>query len=889
MTVLRSRAIDSLDAGKKLVASVAAWLAARVRTTPAGAPSLAHLLVIVPTAQSGRRLRAALAQKLGAVVPPVVRMPAALVAGDGDNVATRTDELIALKEAFALPSFDVAAQLSDIRRVLGANALDFADVAAKVGDILTGDLADVEIARWRKFAEQEKTYQAALARRGKVDRIAATKAVLDGAAHVPDGVEEIVLACVLEPLPALNRWLEKVAVPVTELQPNLPDGEFSPLRTEQVVPCGTGASEAARVAEIFASVKPDEALPALCLADDALFPEVRGALKAKGLNVHNPSKSLLATSSLGHLAGQLAALAQARSFAVFSAFIRGGDVRRWLCEELKMSEPEMTEALCDLDRRQAELLPETMDDIAAKTKGRLRAIFEFVGVQLRKKTLRGILESIFRSRVLDERDGDAREFAAAAEALNDLLAECFLPDLAPGTALELFARRLREATYELEADEGEDIWADGWLELPFLDADELVVAGFQEGCVPESVVGHAFLPDALRRGLGLPDNASRARRDRQILNLALACRPAAAVTFLFHALDAKGDVVKPSRLLFTCADDRELVRRVRLFYGARAGTGETRAADLPRSWRLQLPGACVPDGFVPFTSPSSLDLYLHCPFTFLLKKTFGEREDYDAEELAAFEFGNLIHDALEKWGAGTLRDSEDAAAIAAELDAHVDAGLGERFGANVPAIVALQGESAKRRLRNFAAVQVAWHRAGWRIVATEGKLKYGLVRAKGTTQISGRFDRVDFNAATGEWCVIDYKTWDTAERATAYDAKTGEWNSLQLPLYCAMMDADQSELFKSATRDRIKSAYCILGKTKDAVCFSPLMTGDLVPDAEKKIVALLERIERGIFWPPSPTKEWRHDFADWFGADIAESVDPDWLAEQERRLGQDGE
>lgn len=885
-----ARTTERLDARVKFVDALAAWLAARVRPTPAGARSLAHLLVIVPTAQSGRRLRAALARKLGAVVPPAVRLPAQLVAGDAANVATRTDELIALKEAFALPSFDVAAQLSDIRRILGANALDFADVAAKVGAILTGDLADVEIDRWRKFAEQEKTYRAALARRGLVDRIAAMKTALDERAWtVPDEVEAIVLACVLEPLPVLNRWLETVARPVVELLPDIPDDGFSPLKTEQIVPCGTGASEAARVAELFASVRPDEALPALCLADDQLFPEVRGALKAKGLNVHNPSRSLLATSSLGHLAGQLAALAQARAYDVFSAFIRGGDVRRWLCAELKMTEAEMTDALNDLDHRQAELLPETMDDIAAKTKGRLRAIFEFVGVQLRKKTLRGILESIFRTRILDERDGDAREFVAAAEALNDLLAECFAPDLAPATALELFARRLREATYELEADEGDDIWADGWLELPFLDADELVVAGFQEGCVPESVVGHAFLPDALRRGLGLPDNASRARRDLQILNIALACRAPAAVTFLFHAIDAQGDVVKPSRLLFSCADDRELARRVRRFYGARAGTGATRAADLPQAWRLKLPDSYAKNGFVAFTSPSSLDLYLHCPFTFLLKKTFGERAEYDAAELAAYEFGNLIHDALEKWGAGALKESTDAAAIAAELAEHVDAWLAERFGANVPAIVALQGESAKRRLRNFAAVQVAWRAAGWRIVATEGKLAYGLVRAKGTTQISGRFDRVDFNDATGEWCVIDYKTWDTAERASAYDAKTGEWNSLQLPLYCAMMDADRSDLFKAATREKIKSAYCILGKTKDAVGFSPLMTGDLVPDAEKKIIDILERIERGIFWPPSPTKEWRHDFADWFGEDLAGSVDPEWLARQEGRLGDDGE
>ena len=882
------RAEATFDPRTKAVDAVADFLAARARRDASGATSLAHVLAVVPTAQSGRRLRLALAKRFpSGLVPPLVRTPPRLLDVESDDIAGRADELLAFREARGgKGGFDVAAELSDIRRALGARALSFADVAERVGSILSGELADVEAERWKGLAELEGRYLAALARRGRRDRIAALKEALAGPVAFP-GVEEAVVACVLDPIPLMDLALDKSGLPVTVLSPDL--SSAPELSFEQIFPSGTAASEAAQIAALFASVRDDEALPALCLADPDVFPEVQGALQAKGLAAHSPSATPLATSSLGHLAGQIAALARTSSYSVFSAFVRGGDVRRWLKSELGLDDKALTDALVDLDNRQQELIPARIDDIAPKTEHALRGIFEFVKVQLRKRGIRQILKSVFSSLALDEHDERAREFVAAAEAINGLVDECFAKDVPPELSLELFERRLGEATYELEPDEGDAILTEGWLELPFLDADELVVAGFQEGCVPESVVGHAFLPDALRRGLGLPDNASRARRDLQILNLALACRPAAAVTFLFHALDAKGDVVKPSRLLFTCADDRELVRRVRLFYGARAGTGETRAADLPRSWRLQLPGACVPDGFVPFTSPSSLDLYLHCPFTFLLKKTFGEREDYDAEELAAFEFGNLIHDALEKWGAGALKDSEDAAAIAAELDAHVDAGLGERFGANVPAIVALQGESAKRRLRNFAAVQVAWHRAGWRIVATEGKLKYGLVRAKGTTQISGRFDRVDFNAATGEWCVIDYKTWDTAERATAYDAKTGEWNSLQLPLYCAMMDADQSELFKSATRDRIKSAYCILGKTKDAVCFSPLMTGDLVPDAEKKIVALLERIERGIFWPPSPTKEWRHDFADWFGADVAEGVDPAWLAEQERRLGQDGE
>ena len=79
--------------------------------------------------------------------------------------------------------------------------------------------------------------------------------------------------------------------------------------------------------------------------------------------------------------------------------------------------------------------------------------------------------------ILDERDPDAREFAAAAETVNGLIDEC-------GDNRELFSFRLREATYSLEPDEGDAILTDGWLELPFLDADELIVTGFNEGRVP---------------------------------------------------------------------------------------------------------------------------------------------------------------------------------------------------------------------------------------------------------------------------------------------------------------------------------------------------------------------------------------------------------------------
>lgn len=877
-----NRRIETLDPKRKFVLAAAEWLAARARISPEGAASLAHLMVVVPTAQSGRRLRLALARHFRCgLLPPVVRVPAQFVQPEGPAakaVATRTDELIAFWEASgAKGPLDAAVQLADIRHILGAQALTFADVAEKVGAILTNDLADIEVARWRDLAALEERYLAALARRGKTDAIAAAK-VAAASPTKAEGVEEIVLAGLLDPLPLMHRAIGNMALPVTELVPGSADGPS--VKTWQIVASGTAASESWKIGELFATVKDDEALPALCLADATLFPEVQAALQAKGLKVHNPSATPLVTSSLGHLVARLVALKRTSSYAVFSAFLRCGDVRRWIKESLGYSDEKLTEVLTDLDNRQAQYLPEKMEDIGPKTSGPLRNVYEFIAKELRKKGIRELLEAIFRRHLLDEQDADAREFVAASEAVCEVMDECLDDSVPPAIALELFERRLAEASYALEPDEGDVIQTDGWLELPFLETDELIIAGFQEGCIPESVVGHAFLPDALRRGLGLPDNAFRGARDKRILDMALACRPPSAVRIFFHGIDAQGDVLKPSRLLFEDADDATLADRVKRFYGLKAGTEECASADFPPAWRLDL--AIPPERTtLAFTSPSSLDAYLKCPFTYYLKKTFGERMDDRAEELLPNEFGALAHEALEAWAMGPLKDSEDPAAIAGDLAGHVDRILCRRFGTEIPAIVDLQGESVKRRLAHFAAVQSAWHAEGWRIVATERKLEV----TYGHTKVRGRCDRIDRNATTGEWCVIDYKTWDSADRATCYDPRKNEWKSLQLPLYCAMLDVDNDPQFKKVKRDRIISVYCILGKTAADVRYSEAMRGDWVAEAEAVIRRLIDRIERGIFWPPDPTRrEWRWEFESWIFNTPEESVNPEWVADQNRRL-----
>ena len=837
---------------------------------PCGAAaSLSHIAVVVPTAQSGRRLRLALVKAKGAILPPVVLTPPLLVEPPDDAIATRGDEIAA---------FHVALGQGGSVELAGAAALSFADVAART---------EFEKERWLDLAATEKRYLAALAARGLKDRIAAMKEQVERPVIAEDlrrrGVRKIVVAEVMDMLPAAGMALsslEREGFEVVRLE--RPAMAAPSSRTVSFTPCATEEDEAERIAEYFALVPPEEALPALCVADKSMFPKLQSAFEARGMRLHDPSGARLSTSSLGRLLAQIVDLKRSRSYAVFSAFIRGSDVRKWLCNELSVPEDGMEEVLVDLDNRQAQMLPERLDDIRAHTKGGLRGMIEFVEVQLRKKSTRQILQSIFKYRTLDGADGASTEFAAAAASAVEILDECerLCKDGADEAIVnEIAAVRLSEAAYSLEADEAGAITSDGWLEIPYLDADEIVLAGFQEGCVPEAVVGHPFLPDSLRSALGLGSNESRRERDLQILRHAVADRPDSCVRIFFHGVNSKGEFMKPSQLAFDTGDDRKFLDRVEKFYGVRHGTPVSPLPSLPDEWRLALP---VPPerATLEKSSPTRLDGYRRCPFTYYLREqsVLGSRQiDFKAQELAADEFGNIVHAALESWGGSELRDSVDAGEIAAFLERKVDEILEERFGAEIPAIVALQGESINRRLRYFSEVQARHRAEGWAVRATERKLQITI----GHTLFKGKCDRIDFNPDSGRWCVIDYKTWDEIDAKAGKEAR----GSLQLKMYCAMLDILDEGEFAAAKLDNIESRYLILGKTRDNVGFSQAEPGASVAEAEVEVKALVERIERGIFWPPNgDSREWTYDYGRWLEPSPEETVSPEWIADQERRI-----
>lgn len=945
---------EFLNPRRKLVDEVVDWLVPHARKMVSGAMSLEHLLVVVPTAQAGRRLRQALAARFPkGVLPPVVKMPAHLLQPSAECLpeADAVTELAVLADCLCssgpgdypvlfphaperrpfADAVDVAQGLLRVWRILGENALLMRDVAARAPGLLRGDTLDYEVDRWKDLERLEAAYLAALHARGLRFRHESAPLAV---AHPPmfPGVEMVVLPSLLSPIPAMCRVLEACELPVAVLvHAEEGTGEFFDawgrvkantkgflddlgLDERQVSVFATPTAEAESVAEWFGGVKPEESLPALTLVDGDLFPEMQGAFRAKGLLLHNPAREEVATSSLGHLLGQVIALSEERRYDVFSALIRQGDVQRWLASALNLPRLSLVDVLAQLDELKADHLPETLDDVRAFAEGDLRRVADFVKERFERseglENVRGILEDIFASRMLDEsRPGD-REFMAAAEAVRDMFDEFEGLDLPAVKARTLFAKRLASAAYSLEPDEGDVIQTDGWLEVPWLPEDELVIAGFQEGSVPESVVGHPFVPDSLREGLGLLTNDMRAARDAFILKEALACRSADRVRISFHFLAADSSALKPSRLLLRTTDDASLASRARRFYADVSGTGETPARTLPADWLLALPKPPA-ETVLEHTSPSRLDLYLACPFTYYLQRQFGSGVEPNVEELDAARFGTLCHDALDAWAKGPYANSTDANEIAAELGRQVDRLLVEWFGLSAPAIVSLQADSVRRRLAAFAECQVEWRRRGWKIVATEMDLD---VTYDGTV-VHGRCDRVDVNESTGEWMVIDYKTWDTMDRASPFDAaksavafarlrglpvaerldakgrpKEMAWKSLQLPLYCAMLEVSSDPRFAASRTSRRSACYCILGKTAEETGFAEPMSADSWQvDADNLVRQLLANIRKGVFWPPSPKDVWRWDYAGILYDRPELSVNGEWLADQMERQGQNAE
>ena len=443
-------------------------------------------------------------------------------------------------------------------------------------------------------------------------------------------------------------------------------------------------------------------------------------------------------------------------------------------------------------------------------------------------------------------------------------------------------QRFGEVTRQSDKPPGA-IELQGWLELPFEDAPHVIVAGLNEGCVPESIVGDVFLPESLRARLGLKTNAARFARDAYLLHALVASRrESGRVDLLLAKVNAAGEPLRPSRLLLQCADEA-LPARIQFLFRPLESSATLPAWERP--WRLR-PRRAAPPANV---SVTAFRAYLACPFRFYLRHVLKlGAVDSLKSELNAMDFGTLCHGPLEMLVQPAWRDCTDEQVLASALVEEFDRAARERFGSAPAVPILAQLESGRQRLRRAAQVQVGERAAGWQVVATEQSFAVEI----GGCTVRGKIDRIDRHLDTGAWRVVDYKTTDAAPSPAAAhlgtareempewalvhaaDGKLRAWTDLQLPLYVHALP----RLIPEAT-GRIACGYFNLPKAVTATQLAVWedYTPELHASALRCAEAVIAAVRAEQFWPPSERVSPDYDeFAPLFHRSATESVE--WSA-----------
>ena len=943
---------EFLNPGRKLVDEVVDWLCGRVERDPSGARSLAHLMVVVPTAQSGRNLRLALAKKAagngwGGILPPRVVQPFHLIVPSDQSlreaneaeVAALFMRFLAEKRSDALTTwphlfrraeettdlqaivdpdagFALLDQMLDIWRVLAGKGLLMQDVPTNEAAlrVLESALGE-DMARWEELASFEAEFFGCLKEHGLRLQVASVALAKKSAVKLDPEIREIVLPALADPILVLYDVLAQYAKSVkitTLLHCTESDRDRFDEWGRVKVECWTGAAHpivSGLANEDIVSLPDDKMLadrlvkdfprqgsglkpPALGLCDPELFTVISAAFLNDGYVIQNPERNRLAVSSLGVLLRDLLSLwrpsAMGIPWASFAALMRSDDVLIALKSAgLAISRSKVLQGL---DVYQNATLPTFIEgklecpeiehgkEAVAAFIDCGNGFLDWVGESRKDRPLvdflRDMLGRIFSRKVLGGTRSD-KEFSQAVECVRNafmMLSSESIGKLAfsDDSWIVLARRLLGAASYSLESEDSDVVRTEGWLELAWSLGDNIALAGLHEGSVPDSVVGHAFLPNGLRAALGLTSNETRLARDSWLLQELVASHEPHAVRAYVARTNAMGDICRPSRLLFLCSDDA-LSSRTRSLFGDAGEAALTPPRKVSKAWRMRLPDEAPlkkKDG-QEYLSPSAIDTYLKSPLEYLLKYGLGMGDRYEEKkELGYNDYGAFVHRALELF-AKRQKDNPltDEASIKAAVTAIIDEEI-ERFGSHPTVNILLQLQSLRERLMRFAAIQAKWAQEGWRVEGTEIPC-FAKPFEELDVSIKGFVDRVDYRMLPDggkEFRIIDYKTWDEFESAKRKHLRTGaakqidfagqlklptmlERNkpvrvlTVQLPLYGECLKAQFPERFNGSITGY---DYLVFAEDKvDVLSVKPYVDLSL-----KTARTAIERIKANIFWPP---------------------------------------
>lgn len=917
---------------RPLPAAAAEWLAG---TWSGGeALDLSDTLVVVPTRQAGRRLREALAAHAGArdqaVFPPRVVQPEQLLdlaAPAGVRPAPsraaqwlgwirvlQSGSLDAWREVFPVDppqrnfawALRLAQEFTRLQDTLAEGGLRFADVCSRAG----GEFG--EAARWEQLADLERRHEAWLERIGREGAGARHQRVARDPGPPPEGLRRVVVLATPDPRPTvravLQAWAARVVVEtVVFADPAQPDAFDAwgqprpeywaeallplPEFTSHVHVCPDPTGQAELAAGGVARYRGRPGVVALGSADPELVPALAAALAVRGLTPYLPQGEPLERHPLPTLVTALLDAVRDDRWEPLVRVARHPAVLDWLGRMVERFSPAWW--LRGLDELQAKHLPPTL----AEARRHAGAWPEIVaGLDALDRLLEGLrlgafpgdwqrtLATLFTGRVLETSRPDDEAFAEAAEAWRTAcaaVAEVADAELAAADAGELALRLVGGARHFADKPPGA-IEIDGWLELLFRGEPHLIVAGCNDGAVPEAVIGHAFLPESLRERLGLRTNAERLARDAwQLAALAASRGPGGRLDLLLGKHSAAGDPLRPSRLLLLCAE-AELPGRVRHLFRELPPSADL--VPWQRAWRLRPRRERPPETL----RVTAFRDYLRCPFRFYLRHVLRlQPAAGDKRELDARDFGALVHQVLERLGRDPdWRDCRDDRELAFAFTRELDRLVAARFGPELSLPLVVQVESARQRLSHAARVQAAARADGWVIQHVEWPFPDGALSLSGL-RLRGTIDRIERHEPTGRWRVLDYKTAeaavapldahvralrpsDPAALPVAQMRVPGEgrpriWTDLQLPLYRwavgQVLGAHEVELGYFNLPKAVGETAITAWEGEDGLQESALACAEAVAAA----------VAAGRFWPPVETV--RHDdYAELFHDGVAASV-----------------
>lgn len=891
---------------RPLAESAAEWLWER-------RDQLGTMCLVVPTAQAGRRLREAVAAYAECAQKAVLGLrtvtPAHFIKVSEPEMADDSIELLAWMEVLeaiddwapyvaAFPhEWDVEEGKGWSRHL--AQSLVALRYHLQEAGILIHDAArrmsmHADFPRWQALALLEQQVEELLRTWDLRSRSACLhdRLIRDLAPRLPNDCTQLVLIGVTETTPLVAQLWQRMPTAIALIAAPLAEAaSFDELglpavswcEREQDFPGRNGIAGQVHVVTDFRQLAEkaveciavrghasDQVMLATC--DPTLGRPLAATLERAGWPVFDPSASvdgLNWRAWLRHWLRWLSApsLEVVTEMAGFreTETLTGGPVFSWLRTLGILRDQCLVESIDDIQRfLDSDALPRGVDGEHVRA---LLAALQHLQHWRAEFFQQGCCPTLIR--LIERWQDDARCCAADAVETIPLLQQwsTWEPRLGYDAALwlQLFCDHLPPPVMEMPAARALDV--EGWLEIAFHQSEHLLVCGMNDSLIPAACGGEPWLNASNRLVLGLNTDARREARDAYLYRTMIEVhRGRGAIDVILSKSHDQGAMVLPSRLLLR-ARGTELAERVALLF-AELPPADSRS-NWHRDWQWKPRFVELPrekEG-VRTLSVTALRDYLHCPYRFYLRHGLRmNQRDGDRGEWNHRDFGNLLHEVLEQWGRDEAeRDLADAAELTRVWHGRLHHLLVQRYGEKPNLALQIQIAALRQRLEWLAEKQAAHRADGWRILDVEKSF----VLPGPLMQVSGKIDRIDVHAGSGECILWDYKTGTVKKQVSqshlvgvtarsvipahlADDdrlfwidekGKTQRWINLQLPLYAAAESTPRPPMV----------GYITIGDSRDQVAFSP-WEGFHQGIAEAACACahgLIERIDQRKFWPPN--------------------------------------